>query len=90
MNCPHANAIPVNTLAGELVAWLCPDCDAQINRLPPAERDALSDEMVRLIRAYEWTPDPRGQRGIREKVARIAGLLAAADTMDAFIGRLKR
>lgn len=35
MRCPaaHANAVPVDTLDGETVAALCPDCDQQ---LPPA------------------------------------------------------
>lgn len=30
--CAHPEAVPVETLGGELVAWLCPGCD---ERLPP-------------------------------------------------------
>lgn len=28
--CDHADAIPVESLLREVVAWLCPDCDAQL------------------------------------------------------------
>lgn len=44
LNCQHGGAVEVTLLTGERVAWLCPDCDAQ---LPPdywitlAERDLL-------------------------------------------------
>jgi hypothetical protein len=31
--CPHANAVPVETVDGDRVAVLCPDCDVQL----PAE-----------------------------------------------------
>jgi hypothetical protein len=31
--CAHSNAVPVQTLLGERVAALCPDCDTQL----PAE-----------------------------------------------------
>lgn len=44
-NCQHGGAVEVRS-GGERVAWLCPDCDAQ---LPPehwialAERDLLGE-----------------------------------------------
>ena len=28
--CSHPGAVPVETLTGELVAWLCPDCDVRL------------------------------------------------------------
>ena len=28
--CAHPAAVPVETLAGELVAWLCPACDLRL------------------------------------------------------------
>ena len=28
--CSHADAVPVESLAGETVAWLCPSCDIQL------------------------------------------------------------
>jgi hypothetical protein len=31
--CPHVSAVPVDSLEGKRVAWLCPDCDGQL----PAE-----------------------------------------------------
>ena len=43
-HCSHSDAVEVNLLTGERVAWLCPDCDRQ---LPPdhwitiAEHDLL-------------------------------------------------
>lgn len=40
--CPraHAAAVPVDALTGEIVAWLCPDCDKQ---LPANWRPAPAD-----------------------------------------------
>lgn len=42
LNCPtrHSNVVPVETLAGERVATLCPDCDQQLPAewRTPAER----------------------------------------------------
>jgi hypothetical protein len=29
--CRHIGAVPVESCLGELVAWLCPDCDAQLD-----------------------------------------------------------
>lgn len=31
--CPHSGAVPVESVLGEVVAWLCPECDEQL----PAE-----------------------------------------------------
>ena len=31
MTCQHASAVPVESVAGERVSWLCPDCDAQLD-----------------------------------------------------------
>jgi hypothetical protein len=28
--CAHAGAVPVETLTGEVAAWPCPACDAQL------------------------------------------------------------
>lgn len=47
LTCPsaHAAAVPVDDLTGELVAWLCPDCDKQLPAdwrqpaLPPFQPD---------------------------------------------------
>lgn len=43
--CAHPEPVPVETLDGELVAWLCPGCDEQLpaawkpSALPPFEPD---------------------------------------------------
>lgn len=42
--CAHAEAVPVETLDGETVAWLCPGCDEQLPAewvSPAARREAL-------------------------------------------------
>ncbi len=36
--CSHSEAVPVDTLDGERVAWLCPSCDAQLPADFPARR----------------------------------------------------
>lgn len=36
--CSHPGAVPVDTLAGERVAWLCPACDRQ---LPAGHRQGV-------------------------------------------------
>lgn len=46
--CAHAEAVPVDTLDGETVAWLCPGCDEQ---LPVDWRSARS--------LPPFVPDPR-------------------------------
>jgi hypothetical protein len=33
LDCLHGGAVPVDTVKGERVAWLCPDCDAQLPAL---------------------------------------------------------
>lgn len=50
-NCPaeHRNAVPVEDLLGEVVAWLCPDCDRQLAEKPPLAPPPLPP----------FTPDPR-------------------------------
>jgi hypothetical protein len=32
--CAHASAVPVESVTGETVAWLCPDCDQQLDTDP--------------------------------------------------------
>ena len=42
--CAHGEAVPVETLDGETVAWLCPACDEQLPAdwvSPAARREAL-------------------------------------------------
>ena len=41
--CSHNSAVPVDTLDGERVAWLCPDCDRQL----PADRAGWLREVAR-------------------------------------------
>ena len=40
--CLHPAAVPVETPLGERVAWLCPDCDAQLD--PGARSTELSPD----------------------------------------------
>ena len=40
--CLHPALIPVETVLGERVAWLCPDCDAQLD--PGARSTELSPD----------------------------------------------
>jgi len=52
-DCMHTQASPVETLARETVAWLCPDCDEQLpanwqpSRLPPFVPDPRLTSRVR-------------------------------------------
>lgn len=48
-SCVHLEPVPVETLDGELVAWLCPECDEAL----PANWHPLPPELPPFV------PDPR-------------------------------
>jgi hypothetical protein len=70
--CSHASAVPVFTVADEPVAYLCPQCDAQLEAPP----QILFDE---LIDAWKRTSDPGRQNAIRKLLEELVDI---ADKME--------
>jgi hypothetical protein len=72
--CSHASAVPVFTLVDEPIAYLCSQCDAQLEAPPQILFDELIDE-------WERTSDPGRRNGIRkllEELTRIADKMKSA------------
>lgn len=63
--CRHRNAVPVEDLLGEVVAWLCPDCDDQLPVTVPIPEDvAAAWRMPSMLPPF--TPDPRLTRRFKQ------------------------
>lgn len=78
--CPHKNAVPVDLVNGERVAWLCPDCDEQLSAgfEPPVPVLDLAPQQLRDMAIADWASLRQDSLAIRN------------DTLRAFLAERQR
>jgi hypothetical protein len=58
-NCQHGEAVEVTLTTGQRVAWLCPDCDAQ---LQPDHWISIAEHDLLPGYRHQHDPDPEENR----------------------------
>jgi hypothetical protein len=74
--CKHAAVVPVEDLAGQVVAWLCPTCDRQLSR-PPDLHALYADRIDALTDEFDWA-GPGRRDAIRTEMRHLMDRADAA------------